>query len=79
MKTSATTKNVKKQLSYIETGSRDRLGVGWSHTHMWQIKIRRDISAIEVPPEAQRVLAQHQSPPAQASSARKRSPRNFWL
>ena len=62
MKTSATTKNVKKQLSYIETGSRDRLGVGWSHTHMWQIKIRRDISAMEGPLEDRGVPAPHQAP-----------------
>ena len=36
--------------------------MGWSHTHMWQIKLRRDILAVKLTPEGQRTLNPHQAP-----------------
>ena len=36
--------------------------MGWSQTHMWWIKIRRDISNVEVPSEEWGVLAAHWAP-----------------
>ena len=49
-----------------------RCRMGWSHTYIWWIKIRRDSSGVRCP---------NSTPgrPAQGSSARKRSLRNFWL
>ena len=33
----------------IKTGRRGGDALGWSHTHMWQIKISRDISGAKGP------------------------------
>ena len=43
-----------------------------SHTHLWWIKIRRDISQLRDPSP----IPDHTAP---GSSARKISPHNFWL
>ena len=55
----------------MKTGRRGGHGIGWSLTHMWQIKNRRIISGARGP---SLILGS----PAQGSSARKISPRNFW-
>ena len=55
-----------------------RPNTGEPHTHMWQIKIGRGILAVEGPLRSegsQPTLG----PPAQGSSARRRTPVNFWL
>ena len=36
--------------------------MGWSHTHVWQLRIGRDISAAEVPLEERGVPAPYQAP-----------------
>ena len=36
--------------------------MGYSHTQVWQLRIRRDILAVEVPREEQGVPAPHQAP-----------------
>ena len=36
--------------------------MGWSLTHVWQLKIRRDISAVEIPLEEKGVPDLHQAP-----------------
>ena len=46
--------------------------MGWSHTHMWQIKIQEGYLRSK---ESQA----HTRPPAQGSNAKKISPHNFWL
>ena len=43
-----------------------------SHTHLWWIKIRRDISQLRDPSP----IPDHTAP---GSSARKINPYNFWL
>ena len=53
-------------------------GVGWSHTHVWGIKIRKDISAMEAP-WGVRGPSPTPGPLTQGSCDRKISPHNFWL
>ena len=53
--------------------------MGCSHTQVWQIKLGRDISAAEIPPEEPGVPVPYQAPPALDSSVRKRSFHKFWL
>ena len=45
---------------------------GWSHIHVWWVKIREGYLGRE---ESQT----HTRPPVQGSSARKISPHNFWM
>ena len=52
--------------------------MGWSHTHMWWLKIRRDISAVESPTEEPGVQPCTKRL-TQSSSTRKRNPHNTWL
>ena len=35
--------------------------MSWSYTHVWQLKIGRNVGAAEVPAEEQRVLVPHQA------------------
>ena len=46
---------------------------GWSHSHVWWVKIRRDISGESDP------SPKPDHPAAQGSRARKINPHNFWL
>ena len=46
--------------------------MGWSHTHLWWVKIREGYLQNEKSQPHTRTLAQN-------SSARKISPHNFWL
>lgn len=44
----------------METGRRAETRNGWSHTHVWRLRIGRDVSAVEVPLGG--VLAPHRAP-----------------
>ena len=56
---SPTTKDIKKKP--VEMGKRDGdCQTGWSHIHVWWVKIRRDISAVEVASEEEGVPASDQ-------------------
>lgn len=52
---------------------------GLVHTNVWQLKIRRDFSAAEVPTLTARGPRPSPGSPARKTSAGKRSPRNSWL
>lgn len=51
--------------------------MGWSHTHMWQLKVRRDIMTAKDPEDEGPSSTLYS--PVQGFSARKRSPPNFGL
>ena len=54
--------------------------MGWSHDHMWQIKIGEEILAADILPAwGARYLSPTPRPPGQGSSAKKRSSHHFWL
>ena len=63
-----------KELNHIHSDWKEghRRGMGWSHIHMWWIKIWEGYLGNK---ESQ----PHTRTPSQGSSARKISPHNFWL
>ena len=73
---SPTAKELKKSYSFRLVAWADmktwKCRMGWSHTHVWWIKTRRDILEAREPSPT----PDH---PDQGFSARKISPHNFWL